>query len=234
MPLFLQPAVKILGHPISEPVTSLTGLLVAVVSVHAWVKLRQMEGESVRHRWHRFFFLMMGLGMLVSGLFGHAFLHLFSHAYKLPGWLFCMLSITAFEQAAIENLRGIMRDERIRRFLLLSWLLFCFFSVLAIQQVRFIWVEVQAALGLVVVAGYSHGVVYRIDRNRGSLLMLLGIGVAVLAVLPHVFKIGFGVWFNHFDIGHVLIAVSMWLFGCGSVEIHASDASVVQARGVGI
>jgi NADH:ubiquinone oxidoreductase subunit 2 (subunit N) len=40
--------------------------------------------------------------------------------------------------------------------------------------------------------------------------MVLGVGIAVLAVLCHVFKLAISVWFNHMDLSHIIIALSVY------------------------
>jgi hypothetical protein len=40
---------------------------------------------------------------------------------------------------------------------------------------------------------------------------MYGVGVAIIAVLCHILKIAFSIWFNHIDLSHLFMALSMYL-----------------------
>jgi hypothetical protein len=48
--------------------------------------------------------------------------------------------------------------------------------------------------------------------------MIIGVGIAVIAVLCHVFKIAFSVWFNHADLSHIFMALSMYMMYRGVAQ----------------
>ena len=41
--------------------------------------------------------------------------------------------------------------------------------------------------------------------------LIIGIGITVLAVVSHVAKLAISNWFNHMDLGHVLMAISLYV-----------------------
>ena len=78
-------SIDIAGIKILEPVTTITDLLVTVVCFYAFFHLRTHSHKQTKHvKFYRYFFLFMGLATLLGGIIGHAFLYLFTFAWKVP------------------------------------------------------------------------------------------------------------------------------------------------------
>lgn len=225
-----QPDIYFGSLRIAEPVTTLTGLLVACFSIIAWFKLGACVREDAVNRYLRSFFLLMALGTAIGGVIGHAFLYLFPIYWKLPGWVISMLGVSALEHAAILQAKPYMRPYWNR---FLRWACafeIVFFIGLVCWFVDFRLVELQAAIGFLVVMGILQAFVYQRTRNEGSLWLLGAIPIAVMAVIPHVFKISISVWFNHFDLGHLVMCAVVFVLwkGAEGIKLHR-EASELKA-----
>ncbi len=220
--LLIQPDIFIGGLRIAEPVTTLTGLLVALFSFYAWYRLGQTASRNPINVHLRWFFLLMAIGTAIGGIVGHAFLYMLPYYWKLPGWTISMLSITAIERAAIFQAKPLLRPFWTRFFLWGTLIEFVVFLLLVGFSQNFKWVELQAAIGLLVVMGMLQTYIYQKTRCRGSLILLAAIPVAVLAVLPHVFKFSPSVWFTHFDIGHLFMCAAVWVLWKGAEGVKDS------------
>jgi hypothetical protein len=217
--LLIQPDIIVFGIRFGEPVTTLTGLLVALASFMAWWQLGKIASKNEVNVQLRLFFLLMALGTTIGGIVGHAFLYLFPYYWKLPGWTLSMLSITALERAAILYTKPLLRPFWTKFFLLGSKIeLILFFGLVAYTQ-QFKWVEMQAGVGLLVVMGLLQIYMYHKTRDEGSLWLLGAIPVAALAVLPHILKFSPSVWFTHFDIGHLIMCIAVWVLWKGAEVI---------------
>lgn len=211
----IQPDLWLGGIRITEPTVALTAVLMALVCLWAWLRLRQNSAPTPYLIWMQRFFWTMGLSSLLGGLIGHAFLHLVPFSWKMLGWGLGMVAVAAIAQAAIEDARPHLRAGWAAGLTRVNWAVFGVSAAVVSWKLLFPLVEAHAAfclLGLVLplqVAGLSKRVVGTARRKQ---LTLWGIGVAALAVVPHVLKWSLHTWFTYFDLGHVLMCVSMWLF----------------------
>ncbi|MBE0654263.1 MAG: hypothetical protein IH594_10730, partial [Bacteroidales bacterium] len=103
--------IDIFGIRILEPVTTLTDLLVAAVCFYAFFKLMRINRPELHFKFMSWFFLSMGIATTFGGLIGHGFLYMFSFAWKLPGWLTSMLSISLLERASIQYAKPLIKPK---------------------------------------------------------------------------------------------------------------------------
>lgn len=207
-PPIIQPDIYVQGIRIAEPVTSLTALLITVVSWYAWRRLARTAPSNHVVRLIRTFFLLMGAATLVGGIIGHAFLYLFTFAWKVPGWVLSMVAIAALERGAILHARPLMGPFWRRFFSVLNIVELLTFMSLALSTLNFHFVEIHAGYGLVVVVGLFEGFVLWKTRDAGSRLILSAIPIAALAVAFHLANYSPSVWFTYFDVGHVLMCLA--------------------------
>jgi MFS family permease len=202
-------SIDIAGIKILEPVTTLTDLMVTAVCFYAFVHLRSHKHKEIKHvKYYRYFFLFMGIATLLGGLIGHAFLYLFTFAWKVPAWIVSMISIALAERAAIMRARPLMHNHLGKFFTYLNGLELVTFMFIAVYTLKFIYVEIHAMYGLLIVVFSFEGYVYYRTRDNGSKKILVAVFLAALAASAHIGKITISKWFNYFDLAHVLMTIS--------------------------
>ena len=207
---YQNPDIYIGSLKIQEPITVLTDLLVALVCVFAFIKIKSSKQNTgiVLYRW---FFLATGISTLVSALIGHAFLYQWEFNAKIYGWVTGIVSVAFGQYAALYNTRELLGQKE---FTLLFWLNLmevCLALVLVFVMFSFVVVEVHSAIGLVLGVTVLEYIKYKKTNSILSKYMMIGVGIAVLAVLCHVFKLAISVWFNHLDLSHVIIAIAVYV-----------------------
>lgn len=212
-----QPSIFPFGIRIDEPVTTLTDLLVSAVCFYAFWGIRKKMREGQFKTYTQYYFLSMGIATLIGGIIGHGFLYAFSFAWKLPGWITSMLSITLVERAAIYKAGDFLSDKMNRFLSILNVVELLIFMGLAFYTLNFLYVEIHSAYGLLGVVATLSFFIYRKTRNRGSRLYLQAVGFAAAAAFFFTVKWSPHLWFNYIDLSHVLMAISAWFFYKGSL-----------------
>jgi len=219
---YRQPSIYPFGIRIDEPVTVLTDLLVSFVCFYAFFKLSRYKRENKVHVYLKYYFLTMAISTTIGGLIGHGFLYALEHSiditlsvspWKLPAWLISMFSIMMIERASIEYARPIIPNRKIGVFF--SWVNiveFITFVIITFVTLNFFFVQVHAAYGLLFVVTSFNLYVYLKKRTEGSKTFLFAIVFAALSALVFLNKWGISPWFTHFDISHVLMSISAWIF----------------------
>lgn len=210
-PVLYQPSVRILGITIQEPVTSATDLLVSLTCFILYRKIANMGRVSKVYGLFKYFFLMMSVSTLLGGLIGHAFLYLFDFGWKIPGWIISMLSIMFIERAAIFHARPVLKPMLGRVLSVVNIVELIIFIILAVATLDFTFVEIHAAYGFLLVVFPLELFIYIKTKDKGSLLMFFVILSAVLSAIIHIKKISPHTWFNHLDLSHVVIMISIIL-----------------------
>ncbi len=215
--------IYLFGIKILEPVTTLTDLVVSTVCFFAFFKLLKINRPEWHFRFFNWFFLTMGIATALGGLIGHGFLYMFSFAWKLPGWLTSMLSISLLERASIEYAKPLLKP-RFRKFM--DWanvIELIVFMVLTFSTLNFKFVEVHSAFGLLVVNTPLHLYVYWKTRGEGSRIMLIAISFAILSALIFMNEISIHKWFNYLDLSHTLMAFGAFFFYKAALKFQLPD-----------
>lgn len=219
---YKQPSIYPFGIRIDEPVTVLTDLLVSIVCFYAYFKLSRTVRKNKVHQYLKYYFLTMALSTAIGGIIGHGFLYALERSmditlevspWKLPAWLISMFSIMMIERASIEYARPIIVNPKIGTFF--AWLNiveFITFVIITFVTLNFFFVQVHAAYGLLVVVTSFNIYVYWKKKTEGSKTFLFAIVFAALSALVFLNKWGISPWFTHFDISHVLMSISAWIF----------------------
>ena len=211
---FQNPDIYINTLRVQEPVTVATDIMVAIVCLIVYVKTK---GLSKQHfsKLYRYFFLVTALSTLVSAVIGHAFLYQFGFNAKIWGWMLGIVSITFAQFASLYHVKPALSLKAFNR----GWwfnfietviaylLLFFFFS--------FTVVEVYSAIGLLLIVVPLEWMYYKKTNSVLSKYMIIGIGIAVLSIICHVLKLAYSVWFNHMDLAHIIMALSVCIMGIG-------------------
>jgi hypothetical protein len=214
-----QPSIYFYGIRIDEPVTTFTDLIVAGVCFYAFYKLSRVKLKNNVHWNLKYYFLTMGLATLIGGMIGHGFLYLFSFAWKLPGWLTSMFSIALLERASILYAKPLLRPKIGTFFTWLNIIELSTFVIITFSTLNFFFVEVHSAYGLLIIVTGFNLVVYRKQKSEASKLFLIAVGISAISALIFMNEIGISRWFNHFDISHILMSISAFIFYKGSLKM---------------
>lgn len=212
-----QPSVFPFGIRIDEPVTTLTDLLVSAVCFYAFFKLKKIPNQNRVHTFLTYYFLTMGLATLIGGVIGHGFLYLFSFAWKLPGWLVSMFSIALIERASIHYAQPLIKPGIGRFFSVMNVVELITFITITFSTLDFFYVEAHSTYGLLIVVSSFNMMVYIKRKTRASKFFLSAVFIIILSSIVFMNEIDISPWFNHFDISHIGMAISAYLFYRGSL-----------------
>lgn len=210
-------SVELFGIRIDEPVTVLTDLLVSAVCFFAFNDLRKRQLPGRTQLYFRLYFLLMAIATFLGGLIGHGFLYALSFPWKLPGWIFSMLSVALIERSSIERAKPLI-DPRVGRFfLILNVIELVTVMTVTMWTLNFKWVEFHSGYGLLAVVLPFHSYTYYKTRDPGSKVVIIAVGIASFAALIFMNKISLHEWFNHLDISHVIMAIGGYVFYRGAL-----------------
>jgi hypothetical protein len=219
---YQNPTIYLGGLRIDEPITTVTDFLFIAVCFYAFYKtkhLSQYKGVNL----YRWFFLLTGFSSLVAALIGHAFLYHFGFEAKIYGWVTGIISISFAQFAALHHTRQSISPKTFKILQVANYFEIVCASILLFKIYSFTVVEVHTAYSLVINVVILECIHY---KKTGSLLsknMIIGVGIAVLAVMCHIFKIAFSVWFNHLDLSHIFMAASMYMMYRGVVQFNSKE-----------
>ena len=220
-----QPSIDFLHLRIDEPVTSATDLVLAIICFYAFFRIRELEYTG-RVKWYfKYYFLTLGLGTMLGGLLGHAFLYRLSEEWKLCSWVLILASVALMAHALVEIAKPLVRprvSRFISRFNLIVFAAALFFTF---WSLAFSPVTYYSIYGMLVVVGSFSFYIYRKTGRRGMRLLLSAVLVGLISVLIFRFQWGLSPWFNHMDISHVILGVSIYGFYRAAVLI--MDGSII-------
>lgn len=213
----LQPDIFIFGLRVQEPVTTVTDVLVAIVSLYAYWRLQKVAGIGNALRFLKLYFVVIAIAMLFGGLIGHGFIYLLSPAWKIPGWFISMFSVMLIERSSIEHAQHILSPKLGRLFLKANIVELILLMGISAYTLNFLFVQIHLAYGILAVIFPFHLYTYRKTRNKGSRYMLYGVGVLALAAIVFNYPIVLSKWFNQHDFAHVLMIITTILFMYGGL-----------------
>ncbi|MES2512592.1 MAG: hypothetical protein V4580_00555 [Bacteroidota bacterium] len=207
---FQNPTIYIGDLRIDEPITTVTDFLFIGVCFYAFAKTKQFSAYKGVNL-YRWFFLLTGISSLIAALIGHAFLYHFGFEAKIYGWVTGIISISFAQFAALHHTRSSVTQTTFKALQIANYIEIIIASILLFVIYSFTVVEVHTAYSLVINVTVLECIHYKKTKSLLSKNMILGVGICVLAVMCHVFKIAFSVWFNHLDLSHIFMALSMYM-----------------------
>lgn len=214
-----QPSIELFGVTIMEPMVTLTDFWITAVALFAFWKLRQWNQPGAMHAYMRWYFLLMGIATFFGGLLGHAFQHMIGLEWKLPGWLISMLAVSAIERATIMYVHPLI-PPRFAKFLEVANILeLIIFAVITFTTLDFFYIKVHSAYGLGLIVLPLHAYAWWKTRNQGSRIIALSVCFASIAAITYTTKIGLHTWFNHLDVSHTVMAISLYFFYRGTLHL---------------
>lgn len=211
-----QPDVVLWGLRIGEPVIALTSLLVSLVCFYAWARLGKSVVKDDALRLSRIFFFLTGISTFIGALVGHAFLYALPFEFKLPGWMFGMIAISALEQASTVRARVFLGAKTAKAITYVNIIELTLAMWFVSTSIWFPVVEIHSAFGFLLIVMPIEAMLWFRTRSRGSREILWGILLLIGAVMAHILKISFGVWFCYFDIAHLFMCAAMWKIMLGA------------------
>ena len=214
---YQNPTIYLGGLRIDEPITVLTDFLFIGVCFFAFFKTKQFSAYKGVNL-YRWFFLLTGASTLVAALIGHAFLYHFGVEAKIYGWATGIFSISFAQFATLHHTRQSIGQKTFKVLQMLNYIEILVASILLFIVYSFVVVEIHTAYSLVINVTILEAIHYKKTKSLLSKNMIIGVGIAVIAVLCHVFKIAFSVWFNHADLSHIFMALSMYMMYRGVAQ----------------
>lgn len=209
-PHYLEPDLYFWGLRITEFSIALTSVLVALVCLYAWLRLRRQH-PAPEIRLFRIFLILMGISTLIGGVVGHAFLYCLPFIFKTPGWVLGMLAVAALGQTCILRARPRFGPAWFQSLTVLNLLALLVATFFVFITLWFPLVEAHSAFCMLLLVGGLESWNYVETRQRSSLYFLYAILFAVAAACAHVAKISLGTWITFFDIGHLMMAGTIWM-----------------------
>lgn len=215
--IYKNPSIDVFGIRVDEPVTMITDVLVSVVCFYAYYRLMQVKKRDRLHFLYRYFFLLMGIATFLGGLVGHSFNYALSIYWKVPGWYLSMFAIAFAERASILYSAKLIKPASASFFTWLNIAELLFFLVISVLTMNFYFVVGHSAYGLMVVIAGFQGYIYYRTRHIGSKMFLKAVIWSGVGAIFYLNQWALSKWFNHIDIGHVLMALSSWYIYKGAV-----------------
>ncbi|MES2132112.1 MAG: hypothetical protein V4506_07155 [Bacteroidota bacterium] len=207
---FQNPTIYIGGLRIDEPITTLTDFIFVGVCVYAFFKTKNVSAERGINL-YRWFFLLTGFSSLVAAFIGHAFLYYFGWEAKIYGWITGIISVSFAQFAVLYHTRKSIGDKAFKVLYTIDIIEIIAAFIMTFVMYSFTAVEIHTAYALVINVTILEWIHYKKTGSLLSKYMIYGVGIAVIAVMCHVFKIAFSVWFNHLDLSHIFMALSMYM-----------------------
>lgn len=220
--------IDVFGLMVLEPFTVLTDLVITAVCIYAWFKLKHKAKEHQVYRLMRYFFITMGLATAVGGILGHGLLYFTGLQGKVPGWFISMISVAFFERAAIRHSRPLMHNHLGKFFSILNYVELSTFMLLSFFTLKFLFVEIHAVYGLFIVVFFLEIFVYKMRKDKGSVFIFAGTFFAAAAAVSHALRIGINEWFNHNDVSHIGMAISVYFYYLGAKAMKVYDQDTVE------
>ncbi len=222
---FQNPTIYIGGLRIDEPITTVTDFLFIGVCFYAFFKTKHLSHHKGVNL-YRWFFLLTGLSSLVAAIIGHAFLYYFGFEAKIYGWITGIISISFSQFAALHHTRQSISESAFKILRIANFIEIVTVSILLFVVYSFTIVEIHTAYSLVINVTILECIHYKKTKSLLSKNMIIGVGIAVLAVMCHIFKIAFSVWFNHLDLSHIFMALSMYMMYKG-VSLYQPEKELI-------
>ena len=208
---------------ISEPITTLTDLMIAAISFYAYWKLGNSDRKGPQFTFIRLFFLLTAVGTMCGGIIGHGMIHWLDPMWKLIGFYLGMFAVAFIERSAIYHAKELISPTLGKVFLVINMLELIFMMVYVALTLHFQWVEYHLAYGFLIVVFWFHFYVWIKTRDQGSKIFLLNTGWLLFMVAIFNVPIIIHEMFNHRDLAHIVMVVSIWTLLQGSLKMRTSE-----------
>ena len=224
---FQNPTIYLGNIRVDEPITTLTDLIFCGVCFFAFYKTKNLSSVKSLNL-YRWFFLLTGLSTMVAALIGHAFLYHFGFNAKIYGWVFGVFGISFAQFAALYHTQNSISKKPHKILFVICCIEVVAAFILTVVVWSFVVVEIHTAFGLVLIVTILEYIHYKKTNSSLSINMIYGVGLAVLAVICHISKLAMSVWFNHIDLSHIFMALSMYMMYKGVASYQNSKNKQIE------
>lgn len=218
-----QPSISPFGICIDEPIAMFTDIIVALVCFYAFYQLSKRKLPGRAQLYFRLYFLLMGVATFLGGVIGHGFLYALSFEWKLPGWIIGMLAVALIQHAAIAHARPLIKPHFGNYFLAFNLIELLTLMILTTVTLDFKWVELHSVYGLLAIVSTFHAYIYYRTKDKGSLIILLGLAITGIASLVFKNKLSIHSWFNYQDLSHSLMAIAAYVLYLAAIRLQKRE-----------
>lgn len=202
------------GFKITEPVTTITDLLIAVTAFCICHFFKKHVNEKHILLWN-FFFFFMAVSTLIGAL-SHGLKYYFNERVFIYFWLSMHISsgiaMHFAQRATIEKHAKHSDNEAFYGNLIFLQIIVYVIAVFLFKNFVVVVINTFISLFPILVIGFRD---YFKNSFKSSLWLAIGISINFFPAIINGAKISLGEWFNYKDISHVLIAISISVMAYG-------------------
>lgn len=188
-----------------EPIVTLTDLFVSATCFYFFYRLKKQKRQGKMYQLFKWHFFTMGIATMFGGLLGHAFLYAVDIAWKLPGWIISMASISLMERAFIAHTVQLVGKKTRRGFKLANNIELFIFMGLTIYTLNFHFVEFHSGFGILAVIFPLQLFMYLKTKDPGSKIVFAIVALSIVSAIIFINQITIHPWFNHIALSHMLM-----------------------------
>lgn len=213
------------GIIITEPMTAFTNLLLSILGITFFLSLKKNNSGNIVTTYWSNFFLFFGTATFI-GVITHGFtLYLGDIGYKFLKTVMNLINMVGILYSVKATITYASYNDVVTKKANKIFLsLFVLFSSLTIivnflnmppKFNNFVFVTINSAISLVFVVF----VYYKSYKNGNKLSgnLLFGMGISFITVYIFLAKVTISEWFNHKDISHVIMMVSIYFVYRGAI-----------------
>jgi hypothetical protein len=216
-------SIIIFGIKVAEPYGTLTDLLVTGMCLFAFFNLIKQKRSDSAFKLFNWFFLTMAIATFFGGILGHAFIYTVHFAWKLPGWITSMLSIALLERASIKHAKKYLHPYIAKFYETANIVELLTVIAITFSTLDFYWVEIHSGFGLLAVITPVQLYTYIKTKNKGSLLFLSGVAVALISAFFFMNEISINYKVNYLAISHFFMAIASYVFYLAAQKVVSDD-----------
>ena len=207
--ILVQPDIFLFGIRIQEAMNVLTDIILAAVSFYAFSKLN--KNENTANNLMKWYFLIFGLGALIGGIVGHAFLYAYSNYWRLLGWSFTALSALILVLAGVEQGENLLSQKLVKVIKPFIFIELAAILILTALDVDFKYITIHSTIAMMLIFTPIQIYIYKKTKNPGSKFMLYSVLVLISTLAIFKIPIVIDQWFNHKDLAHIVVGLSILL-----------------------
>lgn len=209
------------GLQLLEPMALILNLVMSFQSFLYYQKIRASFASPFSAYFSKFF-LFISISTFFAA-WSHLFYNYLGLVGKIPGWATSIISISMLEYAMVIYLypKGNILLKSIIALLMASA-----FGLL-IFELKFLWVAIHTALGLVLFLGMPFS--FRIIKGEEKASFFFWGFISMLMTLPvELIRLNLHPWFQHHEISHVFMICALYCFSKGvrQTELISSQVKV--------
>jgi hypothetical protein len=166
---------------------------------------------------------MNAMGAFLGGL-AHLFFHYTGKPFQAFAWIFVGIGTYYLQRIALIFIKKTSVEKP---FLIFSTIKLILFIIALLYFQSFFGVLADLALGLFIMVVPIHIRHYATTKNKGSMWMLVAVGILMVSAIFPVFRISIHpLWFTFNDIGHIFLAMSLFIIYVSARFLAASAAEM--------